>query len=112
MWLYEGRRCLVGTIGNGNGPRSLLLNGHVDVVSAEPVQRWTKEPFGGEISGGRLSGRGACDMKGGIAAMLLGVEAALAGGPLPLGLVIYQSVIEEECGGNGALAARLEGPTG
>ncbi|MEO8289866.1 MAG: ArgE/DapE family deacylase [Gaiellaceae bacterium] len=107
---YDGRRCLVATIGGGHGP-SLLLNGHVDVVSAEPLHRWTKEPFGAEISDGRLYGRGACDMKGGIAAMLLGVEAALAAGPLP-GPVIYQSVLEEECGGNGALAACLEGPTG
>ena len=48
-------------------------------------------------------------MKGGVAAMLLGVEAALAAGPLP-GRLVYQSVIEEECGGNGALAAVLAGP--
>jgi acetylornithine deacetylase len=48
-------------------------------------------------------------MKGGVAAMLLAVEAALAAGPLP-GAVVYQSVIEEECGGNGALAACLAGP--
>jgi acetylornithine deacetylase len=105
---YEGRRCLVATLGEDGGP-SLLLNGHVDVVSAEPLDRWTKEPFGGEIDGGRLYGRGACDMKGGIAAMLLGVEAALAAGALP-GRLVYQSVIEEECGGNGALAACLAGP--
>jgi acetylornithine deacetylase len=106
---YEGRRCLVGTLAGGPG-RSLLLNGHVDVVSEAPVERWTRPPFGVEIDSGRLYGRGACDMKGGIAAMLLGVEAALAAGPLP-GSVVYQSVIEEECGGNGALTACLEGPT-
>ena len=106
---YEGRRCLVGTLAGGPG-RSLLLNGHVDVVSEAPVERWTRPPFGAEIDGGRLYGRGACDMKGGIAAMLLGVEAALAAGPLP-GSIVYQSVIEEECGGNGALAACLDGPT-
>jgi acetylornithine deacetylase len=106
---YEGRRCLVGTLAGGPG-RSLLLNGHVDVVSEAPVERWTRPPFGAEIDSGRLYGRGACDMKGGIAAMLLGVEAALAAGPLP-GSVVYQSVIEEECGGNGALTACLEGPT-
>jgi acetylornithine deacetylase len=106
---YEGRRSLVGTIGEGSG-RSLVLNGHVDVVSAEPTDRWTKEPFGGEIADGRMYGRGACDMKGGVAAMLLGVEAALSAGPLP-GRLVYQSVIEEECGGNGALAAILAGPT-
>ena len=105
---YEGRRCLVGTLTGGRG-RSLLLNGHVDVVSVRPADQWTKPPFGADIEGGRLYGRGACDMKGGIAAMLLGVEAALAPGPLP-GDVVYQSVIEEECGGNGALAACLVGP--
>jgi acetylornithine deacetylase len=106
---YEDRRCLVGTLAAGSG-RSLLLNGHVDVVSEAPVERWTRPPFEAEVDGGRLYGRGACDMKGGIAAMLLGVEAALALGPLP-GPIVYQSVIEEECGGNGALAACLEGPT-
>jgi acetylornithine deacetylase len=74
------------------------LNGHVDVVSEAPAGRWTRPPFGAEIDGGRLYGRGASDMKGGIAAMLLAVEAALAAGPLP-GPVVYQSVIEEECGG-------------
>jgi acetylornithine deacetylase len=105
---YEGRRSVVGTLVGGGG-RSLVLNGHVDVVSAEPLQRWTKEPFGGEVVGGRMYGRGACDMKGGVAAMLLGIEAALSAGPLP-GTVVYQSVIEEECGGNGALAACLAGP--
>jgi len=105
---YEGRRCLVGTI-DGKGGRSLLFNGHVDVVSEEPTDRWTKAPYGGEIDDGLLYGRGACDMKGGIAAMLLAVEAAKAAGPLP-GPLVYQSVIEEECGGNGALAARLAGP--
>jgi acetylornithine deacetylase len=106
---YAGRRCLIGTLA-GRGGRSLLLNGHVDVVSEEPADRWTHPPFGAEIDGGRLYGRGACDMKGGVAAMLLAVEAALAAGPLPGGIV-YQSVIEEECGGNGALTACLDGPS-
>jgi acetylornithine deacetylase len=105
---YEGRRCLVGTLAGGSG-RSLLLNGHVDVVSEEPADRWTKPPYGAEIEDGRLYGRGSCDMKGGIAAMLLAVEAALSIGTLP-GPVVYQSVIEEECGGNGAVAACQAGP--
>ena len=106
---YDDRRCLVGTLAGGSG-RSLLFNGHVDVVSAAPEERWTRAPFGAEVDGQRLYGRGACDMKGGIAAMLLGIEAALSEGPPP-GPVVYQSVIEEECGGNGALTACLEGPS-
>jgi len=105
---YDGRRCLVGTLAGGAG-RSLLFNGHVDVVSEEPADRWTKAPYGAEIEDGRLYGRGSCDMKGGIAAMLLAVEAALSAGELP-GPLVYQSVIEEECGGNGALAASDAGP--
>jgi acetylornithine deacetylase len=105
---YDGRRSLVAKLAGGGG-RSLLLNGHVDVVSEAPADRWTRPPFGAKIEGGRLYGRGACDMKGGIVAMLLGIEAALAEGRLP-GDVVYQSVIEEECGGNGTLAACLDGP--
>jgi acetylornithine deacetylase len=102
---YDGRRSLVGTR-RGSGGRSLLFNGHVDVVSEEPADRWTKRPYGADIEDGRLYGRGACDMKGGIAAMLLAVEAAGD----ESGDIGFQSVIEEECGGNGALAARLAGP--
>ncbi len=105
---YDGRRCLVGTLEGGSGA-SLLFNGHVDVVSEEPADRWTKPPYGAVVEDGRLYGRGACDMKGGVAAMLLAVEAALGAGELP-GRLVYQSVIEEECGGNGALAACLAGP--
>ena len=102
---YDGRRSLVGTR-RGSGGRSLLFNGHVDVVSEEPADRWTKPPYGAVIEDGHLYGRGACDMKAGIAAMLLAVEAAGDGA----GDIVFQSVIEEECGGNGALAARLAGP--
>jgi acetylornithine deacetylase len=102
---YDGRRSLVATR-RGSGRRSLLFNGHVDVVSEEPADRWTKPPYGAEIEGGRLYGRGAADMKGGIAAMLLAVEAAGD----DIGDIVFQSVIEEECGGNGALAACTAGP--
>jgi acetylornithine deacetylase len=102
---YEGRRSLVATR-RGSGRRSLLFNGHVDVVSEEPADRWTRPPYGAEIEGSRLYGRGAADMKGGIAAMLLALEAAGD----DIGDVVFQSVIEEECGGNGALAACMAGP--
>jgi acetylornithine deacetylase len=105
---YEGRRSLVGVLDGGPG-RSLLLNGHVDVVSLEPLAHWTRDSWGGEVEGDRLYGRGSGDMKGGLVAMLLAVEAARSLGELP-GPVVFQSVIEEECGGNGALAACLAGP--
>jgi acetylornithine deacetylase len=102
---YEGRRSLVGELA-GESEGILVLNGHVDVVSAEPADLWRVPPFGAVIEDGRMYGRGAADMKGGVAAMLLAVEAARSLGPLPMS-VVYQSVIEEESTGNGALAAGL-----
>ena len=105
---YEGRRSLVGELA-GSGDGVLVLNGHVDVVSPEPTELWTDPPFAGVERDGRMYGRGTCDMKGGVVAMLLGIEAARSLGPLPSN-VWYHSVIEEENGGNGALAALLETP--
>lgn len=105
---YAGRRCLVGSLG-GSGDAVLALNGHVDVVTEEPSDHWSTPPFEPTVTDGRMYGRGSSDMKGGIAAMLLAVEAATALGPLPA-TVVYQSVIEEECTGNGALTALQERP--
>jgi acetylornithine deacetylase len=105
---YAGRRCVIGELA-GWTSEVLALNGHVDVVSPEPSELWTHPPFEAVVEGGRMYGRGTVDMKGGVAAMLLGVEAARALGPLPA-TVVYQSVIEEECTGNGALAASLDAP--
>lgn len=91
----------------GGGGRSLILNGHVDVVSAEPVSAWTYDPWGAEIVGDRMYGRGAYDMKSGVglnlflSRLLNDLDIRLAGD-----LTIH-SVIEEECTGNGALAASL-----
>ncbi|WP_041730724.1 ArgE/DapE family deacylase [Conexibacter woesei] len=105
---YAGRRCLIGEL-PGAGEGVIALNGHVDVVSPEPVELWSTPPYGAVERDGRLYGRGAVDMKGGIAAMLLAIEAARSLGPLPA-TVVYQSVIEEEITGNGAIAAQLAGP--
>ncbi|MDE3132676.1 MAG: M20/M25/M40 family metallo-hydrolase [Acidobacteriota bacterium] len=72
---FTGRPQLIATFrGRGGGGRSLLFNGHIDVVSAEPRERWSSDPFVAEVRDGRLYGRGACDMKGGIAAMVLAAE--------------------------------------
>ncbi|MBI5878200.1 MAG: ArgE/DapE family deacylase [Chloroflexi bacterium] len=94
-----------------SGGHSLILNGHIDVVSPEPLANWTHDPYGAQIEGEWMYGRGANDMKSGIAAMLLAVEAARASGAGLRGAVTIESVIEEECTGNGSLACALRGLT-
>jgi acetylornithine deacetylase len=59
--------------GSGGG-RSLLFNGHIDVVPSEPRDRWTSDPNAAEVRDGNLYGRGACDMKGGVAAMTFAAD--------------------------------------
>lgn len=86
------------------GGRSALLNGHVDVVDASPVELWEHDPFDPRIRDGRLFGRGAGDMKSGVAAMLYAVHAIQQAGLGLAGPVTLEAVIEEECSGNGALA--------
>lgn len=93
------------------GGRSLILNGHVDVVSAEPLVNWIHDPYGAEIQDDWMFGRGAADMKAGVAAMILAVEAVRAAGVGLRGDVTLESVIEEECTGNGTLACTLAGLT-
>jgi acetylornithine deacetylase len=94
-----------------SGGRSLILNGHIDVVSPEPLSSWTHDPWSAAVEGDWLYGRGAADMKSGIAAMLLAVEAIRGVGVELRGELVLQSVIEEECGGNGTLACCLRGMT-
>ncbi len=94
-----------------SGGRSLILNGHIDVVSPEPLSSWTHDPWSAAVEGDWLYGRGAADMKSGIAAMLLAAEAIRATGVELHGDLGLQSVIEEECGGNGTLACCLRGMT-
>jgi acetylornithine deacetylase len=89
--------------------RSLILNGHVDVVSPEPVDRWTTGPFDACRDGEWLIGRGSADMKAGLAAMIGAVSALQRLGLEPLAPVRLQSVVEEECTGNGTLACLLAG---
>ena len=68
---FAGRPQLVARFSGADGGPTLLFNGHIDVVSAEPRERWSSDPFKPEVRGGRLYGRGACDMKGGVAAMVM-----------------------------------------
>jgi len=89
--------------------RSLILQGHVDVVPTGPWEGWRTPPFTPTISDGWLYGRGAGDMKNGISANLYAVEALKRAGYQPAAPVYQQSVIEEECTGNGALATLVRG---
>ena len=101
---YDGRHDVLGRINPGAGP-SLLLNGHVDVVPAQAAL-WSADPFTPAIADGWMSGRGAGDMKGGFAMALLAVGALRTAMPDALtGELSFLSVIEEECTGNGTLAA-------
>jgi acetylornithine deacetylase len=93
------------------GGRSLILNGHVDVVSPEPSSLWSAPPFEAQRDGDWVYGRGAGDMKSGLAAIVGAVRGLRALGLAPRGRVQLQSVVEEECTGNGALACVLAGHT-
>lgn len=96
----------------GDGPRTLVLNGHVDVVSPEPVSDWTVDPFSGHIRNGRVYGRGAVDMKGGLVSAVGALRAMAALGIELGGKVQLQAVPEEETGGNGTLACIERGYIG
>ena len=84
--------------------RSLILNGHIDVVPIGAEELWTAPPFEPRVEGDRLYGRGAGDMKAGIAAYVIAFESLRALGLQAAAPVFMQSVVEEECTGNGALA--------
>jgi acetylornithine deacetylase len=77
-------------------------------VPVTPEHRWTHDPWGAEIAGGRMYGRGAADMKAGVVAMLGAVRALRDAGLR--GDIQIETVIEEECTGNGAAACRARGP--
>jgi acetylornithine deacetylase len=107
---YKNRPNIIGIKAGDKTSKSLILNGHIDVVSPEPVNQWTHDPWGADILGGKLYGRGSADMKGGLAANLLALKTLLELGLNPKGRVLLQSVVEEEAGGGpGTLACLLAG---
>jgi acetylornithine deacetylase len=89
--------------------RSLILNGHIDVVPEGPHDMWSRNPFEPAIKEGWMYGRGAGDMKAGIILNLYALRALRALGYQPAADVYQQSVVEEECTGNGALACLQRG---
>lgn len=102
---------VVGRWGAGRG-RTLILNGHVDVVPAGEPARWSVPPFRGTVRDNRVYGRGSADMKGGLVCALYAVKALRQAGIELDGSVMIQSVAGEEDGGFGTLAAIVRGHTG
>lgn len=91
--------------------RSLILNGHIDVVPTGPEDTWERSPWDAHVLDGWMYGRGAGDMKAGLAANVFAFDALRAAGLTPAATIHFQSVVEEECTGNGSLAALQRGYT-
>ena len=88
--------------GAGATPRSLLLTGHIDAVDVEPREQWESDPFAATERDGFLFGRGANDMKGGLAALVVALEALHAAGVRPAGEIVFAAVTDEESSGMGS----------
>ena len=110
-WDVEGKANVVArwATGGREGGSSLILNGHIDVVSPEPLSQWHRDPFVAHVEEDWLSGRGAADMKCGLAAILGAVKGLRRAGLHPHAPVTLESVVEEECTGNGTLQTLLAG---
>jgi acetylornithine deacetylase len=104
---FEGSPNVVGVLkGTGEG-KSIIFNGHIDVVPEGDRSKWEDDPFSGKIKDGKMFGRGTTDMKGGNIALLFAIESIIKSGIKLKGDVIFQSVIEEESGGAGTLATLI-----
>jgi len=106
---YEDRPNVVGVRRGTGGGRSLLFNGHVDVIPPGPMDKWSCPPWSGEIRDNRLYGRGASDMKSGLAAMTMAMDALIRAGVDLKGDVLLEYTVDEELSGNGTLACVMEG---
>ena len=91
------------------GGRSLIMQGHIDVVPEGPAEMWTHPPYAARIHDGWMYGRGAHDMKAGVACIFGAMDALRAAGLRPTADIHIQTVTEEESTGNGALATLLRG---
>lgn len=107
---FSRARTVVGTYRPANNAgRSLILQGHCDVVPAGPLDMWETPPFSPVIKDGKMYGRGACDMKSGTIGALYALDAIKAAGLRPTARIHFQSVIEEESTGLGALSTLQRG---
>lgn len=106
---FDGIPQLAATFpGIGDG-RSMLFNGHIDVVLPGPLDLWSSDPFTAQVRDGRLYGRGACDMKGGVACMVFAAETLARLGVRLKGDLIVNTNSDEESSGCGSLACVADG---
>src|SRR3954449_5472706 len=109
-WDVAGKASVVARVPpGGTGGGGGALNGHVDVVSAAPESLWSVEPWEPARDGEWMSGRGAGDMKAGLAAIVGAIAGLRRLSLSPCAPVELQSVVEEECTGNGAAACVIAG---
>ena len=107
---FSKARTVVGTYRPANNAgKSLILQGHCDVVPVGPLDMWETPPFSPVVKDGRMYGRGACDMKSGTIGALYALDAIKAAGFKPTARIHFQSVIEEESTGVGALSTLQRG---
>src|SRR5580698_7692333 len=107
---FSRARSVVGTYRpSNNSGRSLILQGHCDVVPTGPLDMWETPPFSPVVKDGRMYGRGACDMKSGTIGALYALDAIRAAELKPTARIHFQSVIEEESTGLGALSTLQRG---
>ena len=106
---YEGRPNIVATLKGTGGGRSLLLNGHTDVIPVGNGEGWSDDPWSAKIKDGRIYGRGSCDMKSGVASHILAVQYLKELGLTPKGDVLINVVIDEEVSGHGTLDTVIRG---
>lgn len=93
-----GRENCVGMLRGGGGGRSLIFNGHIDVVPPGELDGWDGDPWSGDVAGGAVHGRGSTDMKGGVVAQAFAAIALRAAGVHLAGDLILEAVVGEETG--------------
>ena len=106
---YEGRPNIVATLKGSGGGRSLLLNGHTDVIPVGGGEGWSDDPWSAKIKNGRIYGRGSADMKSGVASHIMAMECLLAAGVKTKGDVYINVVVDEEVSGHGTLDTVIRG---
>ncbi|MBC8345494.1 MAG: ArgE/DapE family deacylase [Candidatus Marinimicrobia bacterium] len=107
----DSRVNVIGEWNNNSNGKSLILNGHMDVVPTGPEKLWDESPWSGSVKSNRIYGRGSCDMKAGLSSAIFAIQILQKVGFKPNGNIMIQSVVGEESGGCGTLTNIVNGYT-